>query len=644
MNLKKLYLLLFAGAFVSCHDLDIPPRNVLGENVIFGSEEGINSQLALIYDNLPIEDFRYSFVQDKLFKKDQAPEQFANLTGEAMGRDTRGALHEHVSFWDDPYKTIYDINSFIGKVNTYSANHHPDNVKMWIAEARFNRAFVYFALAKRYGGVILLETPIDVTQGFDAAKLPRNSEEETWNFIRADLDYAIANLPDTSWKGRANKYVAAAMQSRAMLFAGSIAKYTPVSMQYTVDGVMLCGIPAARATEYFKAAYDASMVFEDAAGKANYELYRAEMGATRESVATNFGNIFQKETKENIFARYFATGIKTHNFDEHVQPQQTKTGGQSDEVNPTVDFVEMFDGLPKNPDGTLKVIDDSGYYMLFDSPLDFFANAEPRLAATLIFPMAMFKGQSIEIRAGIYTGSATPGISRITPVGHADDYRTLDIAKGDSRTLHLSSATSPVPGMTTRGRSGITEVWDFGNISGFYLRKYLNPTPGVATNGRIGTTTFIEMRLAEVYLNRAEAAMELVAAGEGGTYRSEAWKSIDALRERAGADRAYDTESTLTIDGVRRERRKELAFENKIYWDLKRWRIIHLEQNNLLLRGLFPFYSSEAGKYFLDVHFQQQWSQGVSAYRYNFDTKYYYQPIPGGEITKNPNCKQNNGF
>ncbi|MFR5759624.1 MAG: RagB/SusD family nutrient uptake outer membrane protein [Bacteroides cellulosilyticus] len=28
---------------------------------------------------------------------------------------------------------------------------------------------------------------------------------------------------------------------------------------------------------------------------------------------------------------------------------------------------------------------------------------------------------------------------------------------------------------------------------------------------------------------------------------------------------------------IRTERRKELAFENKTYWDLKRWRIIDTE-------------------------------------------------------------------
>lgn len=640
MNLRKLYLLLFTGAFFSCADLDIPPRNILGEPEIFGSAEGVNSQIARIYSNLPMDDFRYSYVQDGLYNKTGTFQQFSCLTGEAMGRDTKGAEKEHASYWDWPYKTIFEINSFIINLSKYESSHTADDFKSWIAEARFARAFVYFSLAKRYGGVPLTETPIDISEGFEGAKLPRKSEEDTWDFIRDDLEYAINNLPDKSLRGRANKYVAAAMQSRAMLFAGSIAKYTTASMQYTVDGVMLCGIPSGRAAGYFKVAYDASMVFENGVGK-DYVLYKAEIGSTPTpaSIATNFGNIFQKETKENIFCRYFVTGILTHNFNDHAQPLQTKTGNGSDEICPTVDFIEMFDGLPKNADGTLKVFDGDGYYTLFNSPVDLFANAEPRLAATVIFPMANFKGQSIEIRRGIYTGSATPGISRISPVGHLDFYSTLDISKGDTRTLYLSGTTSPVAGMTVTGKSGMSDGWDWGCISGMYLRKYLNPTAGTTTNGNVSTTTWIELRLAEVYLNRAEAAMELVAEGQAGAYRSEAWKCIDALRERAGADRTYDTESTLTIDAVRRERRKELAFENKAYWDLKRWRIIHVEQNNKIYRALQPFYSSEAGKYFLDIHFQEPRSGN---YSYNFDTKYYYQPIPTAEISKNPNCVQNN--
>lgn len=644
MKLKNIYLLLFAGAlFSSCADLDIPPRNIMGENVIFGSADGVNSQLARIYANLPIEDFRYSYVQDGLFNKTGSYQQFSCLTGEAMGRDTKGAEQEHNSYWDWPYKTLYEINSFIEKIDAYAGSHNADDVKAWVAEARFARAFVYFSLAKRYGGVILLSEPVDITVGAENLQFPRNSEEETWDFIREDLDYAIANLPDTGWKGRANKYVAAAMQSRAMLFAGSIAKYTPASMQYTVDGVLLCGIPAARATEYFKAAYDASMLFEEGAGKSNYALHTAEMGSTPASIATNFGNIFQKDNRELIFSRYYETGMLTHNFDEHSQPLQTKTGGSSDEINPTVDFIEMFDGLPKNSDGTLKVFDEAGNHILYDSPLDLFAAAEPRLAATVIFPMATFKGQSIELRRGVYTGPVP--VSRISPVGHLGFYSSLPTAQGADRTLWVGGVNNTTmtfegTAYTITGKSGMGDQWDWGGISGMYLRKYLNQTAGTTTHGNVSTTTYIEIRLAEVLLNRAEAALELVAAGQTGEYRSSAWAVVDGLRQRAGAERTGN-ETSLTLADVRRERRKELAFENKTYWDLKRWRILHEEQNNKIYRALQPFFVARAGKYLLDIHFQEPRSGN---YSYNFDTKYYYQPIPNAEIVKNPMCKQNNGY
>ena len=56
---------------------------------------------------------------------------------------------------------------------------------------------------------------------------------------------------------------------------------------------------------------------------------------------------------------------------------------------PTLDFVELFDGIEKNPDGTIKVLDNNGKYLLFDNPTDIFANAEPRLRAYVFFP-AMF--------------------------------------------------------------------------------------------------------------------------------------------------------------------------------------------------------------------------------------------------------------
>jgi hypothetical protein len=51
-----------------------------------------------------------------------------------------------------------------------------------------------------------------------------------------------------------------------------------------------------------------------------------------------------------------------------------------------------------------------------------------------------------------------------------------------------------------------------------------------------------------------------------------------------------------------------------------------------------PFYSSDAGKYFFDARFDER------NVRFTFDTRWYYQQIPTGAITKSPNLVQNPGF
>lgn len=60
-RLKYYLLILCAGAFAACTDLDIPPKNIFNEQDIFGNVEGATSYLARLYGVLPMEDFRYSF-------------------------------------------------------------------------------------------------------------------------------------------------------------------------------------------------------------------------------------------------------------------------------------------------------------------------------------------------------------------------------------------------------------------------------------------------------------------------------------------------------------------------------------------------------------------------------------------------------
>ena len=69
---------------------------------------------------------------------------------------------------------------------------------------------------------------------------------------------------------------------------------------------------------------------------------------------------------------------------------------------PTADFVELFDGFDRYPDGTLKVTTGNSCTegklcsVVYDSPMDYYKNAEPRLRAYVIFPLMCLRVKEIE--------------------------------------------------------------------------------------------------------------------------------------------------------------------------------------------------------------------------------------------------------
>lgn len=619
---------------VACTDLEIPPMNVIQDKDVFTTEGGVRIYMARCYSELPFEDFRYSPTRGTNHFWIINP-QPAN-TGEALSRDLNGATAEQFNFWERAYPLIREANYFMQTLPEYAGNFQEADVNHWLGEARFIRAVTYMALVKRYGGVPIVDKVLNYPeQSIEELRIPRASEEAVYDFIAADLDFAYNNMHPSSEEGRANKYVAAAFKSRAMLYAGSIAKYNQIQL---FDGSQnrLCGIPANKANTYFKAACDAAALLDG-----QYSLYKKTWAAgDRQAQMDNYINLFFDESSpENILVKGYKYPETVHGYDAYNVPRQLMGGnGYSAEVNPTLNFVELFDGIPKNPDGTIKTLDDAGKYVLYNNTLDLFANAEPRLRATVIVPGDMFKNESIEIWRGIYTGNVTGGISRLMPEGSTAPYPSANIvssanAQQTPYTLPNGSKKNPA------GRSGVFTADGTCSVSGFSVRKYLDPerpTSEVLENR--SDQAWIEMRYAEVLLNRAEAAYELYAAGQGANYLQDAFTIINQIRERAGATLLASAASLNNITIIRNERRKELAFENKVWWDLKRWRILDREQNGTIYRTLMPFYAAQAGKYFFDARFDERNS------RYTFDTRWYYQEIPGSEISKSQNLIQNPGY
>ncbi|GHT73435.1 glycan metabolism protein RagB [Bacteroidia bacterium] len=643
MKLKKNivvlgFLTILLGA---CSDMDIPPVNILGDKDIFNTKEGVTAYMARLYSGLPVEDFRYSYNE---FNKGNNYLEAQCITGEAISRSVPGTSGETNNYWSDAYSLIRKVNFMLESFPAYADNFNKTAADHYLGEAHFIRAFTYFALVKRYGGVPLVDKVLNYPViSLEETQKPRNSEEEVWDFVSSELDLAIELMGTQGDNlGRADKYVALALKSRAMLYAGSIARYNAVSLIH--EGKRLCGVPETRANDYFKQSYDAAKLLEG-----NFSLYVKEWKDNdKQAQFTNYVNLFfdvAKGSKENIFVRYYVYPEFVHSWDNlNVSLQQMAGNGSGAGICPTLDFVEMFDGFEKDANGKFKMLDENGKYLLFDEIMSPFANAEPRLRASIILPGDVFKGEATEVRRGIYIGEVAGGIPRLLPEGSPDSYTTVRQRLRTSSTEGPSGMTpytlSNGEKMVPAGKSGTVNAPAYGTLSGFLLRKYMDEKMERASIGmEKSTQAWIELRYAEVLLNRAESAYELYSAGASGgvDYLTDAYSCINEIRKRAGARLLNSAGDLNNVNIIRIERRKELAFENKIWWDLKRWRIADTEQNSTIYRILMPFYADKAGKYFFDARTDER---GV---RYTFDSRWYYQSIPSN-LQINPNLVQNPGY
>ncbi len=589
---KLLLISIFAIAF-SCNTLDVPPMNIVGDKEAFSSESGINSYMARFYWDLPIEDFSSNNGSLKGNPENNAQD----YTGETMKCDPRRSDLGGGDFpyWD--YTPIRNMNYFLQELPNFAVNFTKEKVDAWTGEVLFLRAYHYFAMVKRYGGIPIVKKVLNYpAQTIEELKAARNKEIDCINFILADLDEAIKVLPTTSLaSGRTNKNIAYGFKARVAIYAASVAKYG------TVDLAGVLGIPSDQAKGYFQMAYDAAKAVD---GK--YSLYNK--GG---DLANNFSNIFlDQSSPENMFVKYYKYPDYGHSWELFMIPWQIR-GAQnySGRADPTLDFIEMFDDIDGNPFILNTGTDISP--ILYSDRMELFAKAEPRLKGVVIFPGDQYKGEVIDVRKGI-------------------------IKSGDPITTITStnSFTDQYNGMTIQGASGMG--YNESTSTGFYIRKWLNPAiPRSDVSGSRTETSWIEMRYAEMLLIRAEAAMELKSLSDASKV-DDAVSCIKAIRDRAGAKKVY-TADDLTIDLVRKERKMELFFENKIFWDMKRWRTFDLEFSSREIKVLWPLYVWDQKKYYMKKTVFRDW-------KYTFQKFRYYQQIPNSEIQKNSLLVQNPGY
>jgi len=470
------------------------------------------------------------------------------------------------------YDLIRDANLCLEGIDKYSTVLTEAVKTQFRAEFRFLRAYNYFELVKRMGGVPIITKQLIYDYSGDATDLrnKRNKEHEVYDFIASECDAVKDIVGNTGSKDRANKYTVLALKSRAMLYAGSIAKYNNLMPSPITSAGGEVGIPASMANTYYTAALNAA---KEIITSNQYQLYNKNP-----NLGENFYEALTKKISnpEMIMVTDFnISKAKKHNFSyQNICRTMREDNLSSSSVVPTLNLVEDYEYLDGTP-GTMKGVGDGtvagqASWIFYDNPADIFANKDARLYGTVVYPGTSFKGVDVQMQAGVYEWNpATNRYDRTESSTFGALYKDGKLLTGNGGPMRSS-----------------TEV----SNTGFYIKKYIDPATMSSARG-VGTDiAWIHFRYAEVLLNAAEAALEL-----GGANVADAVNYVNQVRQRAGFPPNSLDAGTLTMARLQNERRVELAFEDHRVWDLARWRLAHVywdgqaANQKAVMYALFPY-------------------------------------------------------
>ncbi|TDQ11195.1 RagB/SusD family nutrient uptake outer membrane protein [Pedobacter metabolipauper] len=255
---------------------------------------------------------------------------------------------ETSSDWTNSYSYIRSANNILEK----GALNSDAEIKRYLAEARFFRAWYYWKLLRIYGGVPLITRVLDVDD--PALFAARSSRTETADLILKDLNEAVTDLPlqsalPASDVGRITKGAALSLMARVALFEGTWQKFR--------NGTS--------AGKYLDAAIAASGLVMNSGG---YSLYAGNADQSYRYLFLEQGD----DSRETILDRRYARDILGHD----MPYQYDETG-----YNPTKKMADMYldkNGLPIGNPGSL-----FHGYATFSSE---FQDRDPRMTMVMTIP------------------------------------------------------------------------------------------------------------------------------------------------------------------------------------------------------------------------------------------------------------------
>lgn len=284
--------------------------------------------------------------------------------------------------------------------------------------------------------------------------------------------------------------------------------------------------------------------------------------------------------KEGILYRQYIPRVKGGIIEGVTGPTFTKGGVETSwgGVNPTQELIDDYD-----MDNSLPITDPASGY----DPQQPYLHREKRFYQSIVYDGSFWYNDTIYTRKGM----------------------------GSSNEIDLSDHN------------------DAGQ-TGYYLRKRLSDKITLGADnwdGHSSGQNYYIFRYAEVLLNYAEAQNEAVGPDVS------VYDAINKVRARSALSALPGGLSQDQMrQAIRRERRVELAFEDKRWWDLIRWHIADINLNREL-HGISILAGANGQLTYTPV------TVPGGNRKFNASRNYLF-PIPQIAIDQNKNLKQNPGY
>lgn len=484
--------------------------------------------------------------------------------------------------WPAMYTAIRRCNAFIAEVKAHADNFSSDWMNKRIDEARFLRVYFYSELWMHLGGLPIITEALD-RNTMDSSEVynKRNTFAETVDFMVTQLDsivkdnyLAVKYEHGESDAGRATLGAALALEGWIQLYAASPA-FNAATPAVGSNPDGVCGYGNYDANRWAQAAATFGKFITDYGSGNPYALFSDPSSLWYEANEYN---------SEVIWDRQVVANTMGSSFEQYGGPVWINgayyTWGNYDPTQELVDQFFMANGKP--------ITDPASGY---DSQHPY-VGREKRFYDWIVYDGARYDMDWMDKPDTIYTR-----IDKVHPSLNQIDFGTDDV----------------------------------GNTA-YYFKKKLNPLvrPG---GGAVSGANYIYYRYAEVLLGYAEAQNEAVGP-DGSVYNA-----INLIRKRAGLP---DLKGGLNQDdmrkAIRQERRVELCFEQKRFYDIIRWKtamdVMNKDKHAMKITNSSP----------ADDNGVWQYQVVPLNHPHTFHPYMYLNPIPQDVIDRNPKIIQNPGY